>query len=86
MDGESPVKIFGEEFSVKCTVESIDCFSAHADRHELLQYLSQCPPEKMKKVFLIHGEEESISSFSNALKSKGYLDLAVPQRGETFTI
>ena len=86
LDGDSTVKIFGEEHQVNATIKSLDCFSAHADRHELLQYLNYCSPEKMKKLFLIHGEPESIDSFSNALKSKGYMDLAVPNFAESFTL
>lgn len=86
MDGNDRVKIFGVEHKVRCQIKSIDSFSAHADRHELLQYLNFCPPEKMKTLFLIHGEEESIESFSNAVKSKGYTNLCVPNEGETVTL
>ncbi len=86
IDGDKSIKIFGEEHKVRCRVKSLDSFSAHADRHELLQYLDHCPPSKMKKLFLVHGEIEQTDSFANALKSKGYQDLHIPEENEVVTI
>ncbi len=86
IDGANTVKIFGVEHKVKCNVKSMDSFSAHADRHELLHYISQCSPGKMKKLFLVHGEPSQMDSFSNALRSKGYQDVVIPEANETITI
>ena len=86
VDGEKTVKIFGVDHKVRATIKSMDSFSAHADRHELLHYISQCSPDKMKKVFLVHGELEQMESFSNALQSKGYQDVYIPKLNEVITI
>jgi len=86
IDGAETVKIFGVEHKVRCKIKSMDSFSAHADRHELLHYISQCPPEKMKRVFLTHGEPGQMESFAQALGSKGYTDIVMPEPNETLTI
>ena len=86
VDGDEEVKIFGEPHKVRAKVVSLDSFSAHADRHELLQYLKQCPPEKMKKIFLVHGEYDQMVSFKNALHSKGYGDVHIAEPDEIVTI
>lgn len=86
VDGEKVVKIFGEEHKVRCSIRVMDAFSGHADRHELLHYIRHCPPDKMKKVILIHGEPIGMESFANALRSKGYQDVVIPTFGETITI
>jgi metallo-beta-lactamase family protein len=86
MDGEKVVKIFGEEHKVKCRVASMDSFSAHADRKDLLQYISINKPERLKNVFLIHGELDQMESLRNALRSKGYPNVHIPAEAEVFEV
>ncbi len=86
MDGEKKVRIFSEEYTVKCNVETIDAFSAHADRHELLKYVDTNSPTKLKDIFLVHGELDQLESFRNALRSKGYQKVHIPSLGDTFTL
>lgn len=80
-DGHDPVRIFGEEHRVRCRVESMDYFSAHAGRDELLDHLRLCPPERLKRVFLVHGEEGPALSLAAAVKAKGYAGVEVPEPG-----
>ena len=84
MDGQHVVRVFGEEHTVRCKVEILDAFSAHADRRNLLDYIDYTPPEKLKHVFLIHGEPDQALSFKDALRSKGYRNIYFPAQGETF--
>lgn len=84
IDGEKNIKIFGEEFVVKCQTACIDAFSAHADRHELLDYLELNNTKKLKQLFLIHGELEQSEPLRNALRSKGYTNVSIPDFGEIF--
>jgi metallo-beta-lactamase family protein len=86
MDGEKKVKIFGEEHKVKCRIVSMDSFSAHADRHDLLQYVSLNDPARLKNIFLIHGELDQMESFRNALRSKGYQNVHIPTEAEVFEV
>jgi len=82
MDGERTVKILGEEHVIKCRVEVIDSFSAHADRRELLEYVDINDPARLKRIFLMHGEPEQAESLKNALRSKGYEHVYIPDRDE----
>ena len=86
MDGKKSVKIFGEEHKVKCRVEKIDSFSAHADRQGLLKYIDTNKPSKLNDIFLIHGELDQIETLCNALRSKGYKNVHIPELGETYEI
>ncbi|HOK56605.1 MAG TPA: MBL fold metallo-hydrolase [bacterium] len=60
------VRILGNFYKVKAKIEKIDGFSAHADREELLSFLSGFKkfPES---IFLVHGEEEVIDEFSKVI-------------------
>jgi metallo-beta-lactamase family protein len=82
MDGEKSVRIFGEEHKVKCRVEVLDSFSAHADRHDLLKYVGGSSPSKLRHIFLIHGELDQMEPFKNALRSQGYQNVHIPLPGE----
>jgi metallo-beta-lactamase family protein len=86
MDGEKVVKIFGEEHQVRCKMKVMDAFSAHADRRDLLNYVDLNSPERLKHVFLIHGEPDQAASFKDALRSKGYKNVHFPNLGETFDV
>ncbi|MBT3865308.1 MBL fold metallo-hydrolase [Candidatus Peregrinibacteria bacterium] len=83
-DGESPVNIFGDPYKVKAEIFSIDAFSAHADRSDLLDYIHKI--EGVKKIILVHGEEESQGKFKDALEESGRKDVQIPKRNETIEI
>jgi metallo-beta-lactamase family protein len=85
LDGEKEVKIFGEDISVQAKIYSIDGFSAHADRDDLLQWIGQFV-KKPKKVFVVHGEEEAAASFAAAVNEEFGLDTVVPDRSDCFRI
>jgi metallo-beta-lactamase family protein len=85
MDGVNPVKIFGEEHKVRCKIRIMDAFSAHADRRNLLDYVDLNPPQRLKHLFLIHGDSDQALPLRDGLRSKGYQNVYYPSQGETYT-
>jgi len=77
VEGEKQVRILGREYPVKARVVQINGFSAHADRDELLKWLSglKKPP---RRVFVVHGEPESAQNFGDYLKEKTGWQVNVP--------
>ena len=86
MDGEKEVNIFGEKNVIRCKVKKMDYFSAHADQGELLDYLRLNSTEKLKNIFLVHGEEEQALPFREKLLQKGYKNVHFPVSGEKFEL
>jgi metallo-beta-lactamase family protein len=86
MDGEKKVNIFGEEYQVKAKVKTMDYFSAHADQNELLDYLRLNPTNKLKNIFLVHGEEDQALPFMQKLLTKGYKNVEFPASGSIYEI
>lgn len=70
----------------KFTIKKIDYFSAHADQNELLEYLRLSPPEKLKNIFLVHGEEEQALPLKSKILKKRYRNVHFPRKGEVFEI
>jgi metallo-beta-lactamase family protein len=86
MDGMEKVNILGEEYSVKSKIKTMDYFSAHADQNELLDYLRLNPANRLKNIFLVHGEEEQALPLREKILRKGYKNVDFPSSGEKFVI
>ena len=84
MEGNEVVKVFGEEHHVKASIHVMDCFSAHGDRKDILNYVKYSPPEKLKHIFLVHGEPMQSKSLVDAYRSKGYENIYYPEPMQEF--
>lgn len=80
-DRESVVRIFGVERSLEAEVVVMHSFSAHADRDELLDFTTRCR-SSLRKVFLVHGEEDQMMPLAERLRKMGIPDVQIPMLGE----
>jgi metallo-beta-lactamase family protein len=86
MDGEKDVKVFGEKHHVDCDVVIMPYFSAHGDSDDLLDFLGGTPPDKLKKVFLVHGEKSQSFALKETVEERGYKNVKVPARLDSFKL
>ncbi|MBE0650633.1 MAG: MBL fold metallo-hydrolase [Bacteroidales bacterium] len=86
MDGNEKVNIFGEEYEVRAKIKKMDYFSGHADQKELLDYLRLNQQNKLKNIFLVHGEEDMALPFREKLLQKGFKNVQFPASGEIINI
>ncbi|RPH52945.1 MAG: MBL fold metallo-hydrolase [Desulfobacteraceae bacterium] len=83
--GEAPViKIYNKEYPLKARVVKLGGFSAHGDKNEMLRFLKESGLQ-IKKIAVVHGEEEQALSFTDLLKEKGY-SAFTPKPGDTVKI
>lgn len=71
LEGAEEIKMMGETIVVKAEITKIGAFSAHADQHELTNWLTSFR-KKPKTVFLIHGEQDTLETFSASLAEQGF--------------
>ena len=84
MRGDSEVSIFGEMYKVKAHLERIDAYSGHGDYQELIRYLScQKGNRRLKKIFIVHGEEGVRDIYAKHLKEAGLKKGYVPRFRES---
>ena len=83
---EKIVKIFGDEYHLNAEVIVIESFSAHADANELVQFASNFDKQKLKKVFLVHGELDQQEIFKQHLGKIGVKNILIPQRGDVVSL
>ena len=84
LDGQSHVRILGEEFKVRAQVVGIDGFSAHADQAELLEWARPFDRSRLQQTFLVHGEPEAQSTLAGKLEAEGLKRVTIPQRGQSY--
>lgn len=84
LEQHKQVNIFGKPYKVHCDVEVIDAYSAHADRSDLLNFATHI--KGLKKIFVVHGEEEAQMDYKEALKQNGFKWIQIPKPGETFEL
>jgi len=84
VNGQKEVNIFGEAYQVRASVYVMDAFSGHADRSDLLDYISHV--KGIKKIFLVHGEQTQLEAFKGALAENNYNDVYIPKYGEEVEI
>jgi predicted metal-dependent RNase len=70
---------------VKMQTETIDGFSGHSDRRQLVNYLTHLNP-KPERIFVVHGEKQKTISFANFLANKANISTTVPASMETFRL
>ncbi|MFT4031360.1 MAG: MBL fold metallo-hydrolase [Siphonobacter sp.] len=84
--GDKQVKIFGEQYEVKCQVEVMDSFSAHADYAEIIHFLKEQNPAAVKTLFLVHGELPVQEIFKAKLQKLGYQHIEIPSFRSRFQL
>ena len=80
-DGQKKVRIFGEWYPVRCQVETVSGFSAHADRTDLLWWAGQIGPS-LQRAFVVHGEVDTAESLAEGLRGIGVKQVDVPEPGD----
>ncbi|MEP7037244.1 MAG: MBL fold metallo-hydrolase [Acidobacteriota bacterium] len=82
LDGEHEVRIMKNWIPVRCHVEKIEGFSAHADWKAVLRWLSGLKVTP-KKVFTTHGEPEAAAAMAEHIRERFGWTVEVPHYGET---
>ena len=80
VDGAKRVRILGQHYPVRARIEQIHGFSSHADRNELIKWLSRLKMAP-RRVFVVHGEYESAQQFGKFLRNKTGWNVSVPEYG-----
>ena len=83
--GPAPlVRFYNKEYPLKARVVTLGGFSAHGDRLELMRVLKDSNLT-VKKIALVHGEEEQTLAFAEYLRAAGY-NVVVPLFGQSIVV
>ncbi len=86
VDQEPMLKIFDNLYRLRAQVVVANALSAHADSVDLVNYVDRVG-ERLKKVFIVHGEETQSAVFQGRLQEKyDRLQTYIPDFGQQFKI
>ena len=85
-EGAKTIRIHGKDVPVRAAVEKISGLSGHADRSELLRWLSLLDKQPPQQTFMTHGELESATALRDTLAGQWNTEVIVPKLGETFEL
>lgn len=81
--GKPTVRINKREKQVFAKIARTDAFSAHPDQNGLIHYLQQSNFKKLKKLFLVHGDKQSMELFKEKLNNDKAI---IPSKGQSFLL
>ncbi|HJV60745.1 MAG TPA: MBL fold metallo-hydrolase [Albitalea sp.] len=76
--GATTIKIHGEWIPVRAEVALLDGLSAHADRDDLLAWISALP-RPPRRIYVTHGEPEAADSLRQAIEERHGWTCTVPE-------
>jgi metallo-beta-lactamase family protein len=79
------VRILGTERQLKAEVVVLNGFSGHAGRDDLLEALTPLV-DRERKLRLVHGDPDQAEALMATLKERGFVDVAIPARGESVAV
>lgn len=78
--------IKGEKEKVRAEIKSLDIFSGHGDFDDLINFAENQDKKNLSQTFLVHGEESSMLHFKEALETKGFQNITIPDFKESFDL
>ncbi|MBM3915494.1 MAG: MBL fold metallo-hydrolase [Sphingomonadales bacterium] len=84
LSGLKEVNIYGVAHEVHASIEQIRSMSAHGDYDDLCQWLSSQDPNKVRELFLVHGEYPVQQDFRDRLIKKGFDSVKIPEMHSVF--
>lgn len=85
LDGVKEVKLFGEQIKVNARIHKLEGVSGHADQEGLLRWI-QAFKKKPDHVFLVHGDDETITEFQDHLSTKLGYNVSAPYSGTVYDL
>ena len=84
-DGSSEVRILGQNYPVKAKIVKLNGFSSHADKDELLAWISALkqPP---RQIFVVHGEESAANQYADSIRANKGWNVNVPNYLDEFEL
>jgi len=83
-EGARAVRIHGRDVEVRAAIDKVSGLSGHADRSELLRWLTPLDPPR--QTFLTHGEADSAAALAGTLRKDRGWNVVVPELGESFSL
>lgn len=87
IEGRKSVRVLGVERDVHARVHQLAGLSAHADRDDLVAFAAAVAKRgNVRKIILVHGEEEPRHELAQALRDRGLGQVLLPEPNDTIEL
>ncbi len=83
--GDPIVHIKDRDLAVYATIKQTDVLSAHGDHEDLVNNVRSQDPDKLKGVYLVHGEMSAMQALAETLENEKY-KVTIPEKGITYEL
>jgi len=80
------IKIFGRSYKVKAEIATLNAFSGHADYAETIEWLLRHDWKRLKKIFLVHGEDPALQNLQAELLRFGIPQVEIVRYGGSYEL
>jgi metallo-beta-lactamase family protein len=85
VEKRAEIRIFNQTLKLRAEVVTMNGFSSHADHPELMAALLPLAP-KAKQVCLVHGDLEPAEALAKDMRGHGFVQVAIPERGQIINL
>ncbi|RYD75330.1 MAG: MBL fold metallo-hydrolase [Sphingobacteriales bacterium] len=86
LTGSKQVELLGNIYEVKARVGHLAGMSGHGDSADLLRFLDNQDNEKVKAIFLVHGEKTVQQHFAEKLMAKSFKRVDCPEQHSAYQL
>jgi metallo-beta-lactamase family protein len=86
LSGNKRIHLMGRSRTVYADIDRTDVFSAHPDKDELVDYALKHGGNRLKTIFLVHGEESAIEELQEAIQERVGCRVEAPYSGDVFAL
>ncbi|MBK7093834.1 MAG: MBL fold metallo-hydrolase [Saprospiraceae bacterium] len=83
--GATEIKLFGEVKKIKAEIVTMESFSGHGDKNEMLDFIIN-QKDSARRTFIVHGDYEVQLDFKKLLEDNGFSNIYIPDFNEEVTI
>ncbi len=74
-----------ETINMNCEIQTVDGFSGHSDRNQLMRYVKHLQP-RPERIFTIHGDEKSTIDLASSIYKNYHIQTVSPMNLETYRL
>jgi metallo-beta-lactamase family protein len=84
--GDTSITLFGKVLQVNARIEKMESFSAHGDYKEMIDYFRSQQKDKLRNIFLVHGDKPASLAFKSHLEDEHFMQVNIPSLGQEVDI
>ena len=85
-DRKPMVKIFGNPYPLRARVKILNTFSGHADYADIKSYISRMNLDRLRCVYLVHGEQDALTNLRKLLLEIGVRAVEIAEPGRNYDL